>query len=164
MSSRRRSVAAAVAFVAVALASRAELAATTIGVETYRGSHCQPSHFNGETDAWAYEGANLVNNGSSTWDILVASCPVNAKPTQPVASSRIAEIRVVVADADFSNGWCKIVDWTGTERAMRRSTTDPEWFWWTPPATTGYHSRDFTVRCLLLPDWALERIEVVWFW
>ena len=25
-------------------------------------------------------------------------------------------------------------------------------------------SRDFTVECLLLADWSMEAIEVVWFW
>jgi hypothetical protein len=167
MPSRRLPVPAVVAvtaLVVLALAPGAAPLAAYLGVETFRGSHCHPSHFNGETEDWAYEGANLVNRGSGTWDVLIASCPVNAKPTQPVASSRIFEIRVVVDGATFSNGWCNLIDWQGVERSMRVSSTNPEWFFWAPPASSGVHSRDFTVRCLLLPDWELERIEVVWSW
>ena len=157
------SAAALVAF-ALSLAPAAAPLAAYWGVDVFRGSHCNPSHFNGETEDWAYEGANLVNNGASVWDVLVANCPVNAKPMHEASNTRLWEIRVVVHGADFSNGWCTLVDWNGVERTMNRSTTNPEWFWWSAPVNTGIHSRDFTVECLVLKDWALERIEVIWNW
>jgi len=172
MPSRRRTVPARsvltfalfAAFVALALGAGADPLAAQISVESYRGSHCHPSNFNGETDDWAYEGNRLVNNGSSSWDVLVASCPVNAKPTQSASNSRLGEVRVYVDGATFSNGWCNVIDWTGVRRSMRVSATNPEYFGWVAPWNSGITSKDIVVECLVLADWAMEKIEVVWYW
>lgn len=145
-----------------ALALAPDAASAGLHVDTFRGSHCHPSHFNGETEDWVYEGPNLVNRGATTWDVLVASCPVHAAP--PVPSARVLEIRVVVDGATLSNGWCNLLDVGGVERAMNVRSTNPELFWWTPPTTWGVYSREFTIECLALRNWALERIEVVWTW
>jgi hypothetical protein len=149
-----------------ALAPGAAPLAALTGVEVFRGSHCHPSHFNGETEEWAYEGPNLVNRGTSAWDVLIASCPTHATPFQPVSTSRIFEVRVYVDGATASNAWCSLTDWQGVERSMTPSPANPRWFVWNPPSLSnvGWHSRDFTVECLLLPDWELERVEVVWSW
>lgn len=164
MPTRRLPAAAFVAVAALAFAASASPASAGLAAETFRGSHCHPSHFDGETEDWVYEGPDLANRGASAWDVLIANCPVHTAPPQPVASSRILEIRVVVDGANFSNGWCTLTDWQGIERNMNRSTTNPEWFWWTPPTNSGYLARDFTVECLVLQNWQLERVEVIWTW
>ena len=152
------------ALVALSLGVAATPAAAQTGVETYRGSHCNPSHFNGETEEWAYEGNRLVNNGGSTWDVLVASCPVNAKPTQSASNSRLGEIRVTVDGATWANGWCDVTDWTGVRRSMRHTSVNPEYYTWVAPWNSSIASRDFTIECLVLADWSVERIDVVWYW
>jgi hypothetical protein len=163
MSRRRLPVSALLALAALALAPAA--ASAGLHVDTYRGSHCNPSHFNGETEDWAYEGPNLVNRGGSAWDVLVASCPVHvAPPPSASANARILEIRVVVDRATYSNAWCNLHDVNGVERPLSSRSTSPEWFWWAPPSSWGQTQREFTIECLVLQDWALERIEVVWYW
>jgi hypothetical protein len=165
MSSRPAVLAATFAgFLGLALAPGAAPLAAQSAVETYRGSHCHPKHSSGETAEWEYVGADLVNRGVSSWDILIASCPIHASPTQSASNSRLAEIRVVVDGATYSNAWCRLTDWQGVRRTMRNSSTNPEWFTWQPAWNADIVGRDFTVECLLLPDWELERIEVVWFW
>ena len=140
-------------------------ASAGLHVDTYRGSHCHPSHFDGETEDWVYEGPNLVNRGGSSWDVLVASCPVHvAPPPSASASARILEIRVVVDGATASNGWCNLFDVGGVERPLASTSSYPEWFRWSPPASWGTTQREFTIECLALRNWALERIEVVWIW
>ena len=161
--SPRRLATAFAAVAAFALAPAAPPAAAYWAADVFRGSHCNPSHYNGETEMWAYEGANLVNNGTSVWDVLVANCPINVTPPTQSTNARIHEIRVVVDGATESNGWCRLTDWQGVLRTMNRST-NPEWFWWSAPVYSTPVSRDFTVECLVLKDWALERIEVIWYW
>lgn len=157
----RLSVPALLAFAALALAPA--VASAGLQVDSYHGSHCHASHFNGETEDWVYEGTSFVNRGGSAWDILVASCPVHVAP--PVASARIMEIRVVVDGATYTNGWCNLTDELGTERPLTSRSTDPEWFWFVPPTTSwGRVHRDLTFECLLLKDWKLEAVEVVWIW
>lgn len=162
-------VVAAIAFASLAvfaLAPGAAPAAAYWGVETFRGSHCHPSHFNGETEDWVYDGASLVNRGASVWDVLIATCPVHATPFQPVANARIYEVHIYVDGATASNAWCNVTDWMDVERSISASPTNPGFFTWRPSSLSnvGYHSRDFTIECLLLQDWELERVEVVWFW
>lgn len=137
----------------------------SLHVDTDRGSHCHPSPFGGETEDWVYEGPNLVNRGGSSWDVRVAACPVHVAPPPSASSSaRILEIRVGVDGATSSNGWCKRFDVGGEDRPLASTSSDPEWFRWSPPASWGTTRREFTIERLALRNWALERIEVVWIW
>lgn len=138
-------------------------ALAAVGVDRFAGSHCHPSHFDGETSRWSYQGDRLLNRGTTDWDVLIASCPIHAEPPAATGNSRLDLVRVIVTGAEAESGWCTVTH-AGTEYPMTPSPTNPELFTWRPPAYTGVMPRDFTVACLLLRGQELDQLELIWYW
>ncbi|REJ82731.1 MAG: hypothetical protein DWQ36_06495 [Acidobacteria bacterium] len=149
------------AALAVLAVSTAAPAAARRYVQGVPGASCKPSHLLTTNPTFVeYPDNRLLNTGSSSWDVILATCPL----TGFVPGADLVEVRAVLEHSSRASAWCGIRDASGREYEW-------EWVTWRYSHGTAYFSPppwassgllEATVQCIVNRGAAVDRIEVHW--